>query len=115
MAVTLTQTLNKDTVKQATVIATLDADVTQTVLWATLGTDFSSTPMLGIATPILAAGGLSSWAITVMTTTTLTVVKTTTAGSGNAGIQAVFTIFLAPAFSVGIHPTAGRNPFALPV
>ncbi len=73
----------------------------------TAGTDFDQTPYTCFIVPILAAGGLSAWAVTVMTATTLTVVKTTAAGSGNAGVQAIFTVILARAL-VGRGGVAGQ-------
>lgn len=116
MAVTIAQTLNSVTVKQLTMIATADGDTVSpgAITWTT---PFTAVPLYAVITPILVAGGLSAWVVVTMTATQINVTKTgVAAGSGNAGIQAVLTVFLTPvAFPLMSHPVQGVNPWALPI
>jgi hypothetical protein len=103
MAITVALTLDRDNVKQASLIATADGDTTTGAqLWATLlGTAFALTPLFAIVTPVTAAGGLSGWAVTAISATGFTAIKSTTALSGAAPVQALLTFITSSAFLAG--------------
>jgi len=65
------------------IVATADGDTTATITHGLIGTpqDIQLTPLL--QAPAL----LSGWAVTGISATTVTLTKSTTASSGNAGAQ----------------------------
>lgn len=67
----------------ATVTATADADTT-----ATITHNLGVVPLVATLTSLLqASAALSGWAVTAITSTTATLTKSTSVGSGNAGAQ----------------------------
>jgi len=108
MAITVALTLDRDNVKQASLVATADGDTTSGAqLWVTLlGTAFAQTPLFAIVMPVTAAGGLSAWAVTALSATGFTVVKSIAVGSGAAPVQALVTFITSSAFLAG-HAALG--------
>ena len=80
---------------RASVIAAADADTTATIthnMNLSTGELAAGLPRVNITELLQVSGGLSAWAVTAITATTVVLTKSVAAGSGNAAAQLVVYI-----------------------